>query len=237
VEVLAADGVTQAVVLVLHGGKAVSTAPSEASHLSNLRMVPFAASIHERGRAEGVAVWRLRYRVRGWNGSSPGAGSPADPVSDARWALDEVRHRHGDVPVVLLGHSMGGRAALRVADDPAVRTAVTLAPWLPAGEPVAAAAGRRVVIVHATRDRWTSPRESTQWAERARAVAEEVTYVRVRNAGHFMVRRSALWTHLATAFVLDGLRLDGVLTSEPSVPGRAANVVRQAHLGDTALVV
>ncbi|WP_438949092.1 LLM class flavin-dependent oxidoreductase, partial [Streptomyces harbinensis] len=37
--------------------------------------------------------------------------------------------RLGPVPVVLVGHSMGGRAALRAAGHPAVTGVVALAPW------------------------------------------------------------------------------------------------------------
>src|SRR3954447_22875142 len=90
-----ARGETRAVVLVLHGGKAVSRELSMSTHLSVLRMIPFARLIRRRTRRDGVAVWRLRYRYRGWNGAE------ASPVTDARWALDEVRRRHGHVPVVL----------------------------------------------------------------------------------------------------------------------------------------
>ena len=50
--------------------------------------------------------WLLRYARRGWNG-----GTTRSPVPDARWALDQVRAAYGDVPVVLVGHSMGGRAS------------------------------------------------------------------------------------------------------------------------------
>ena len=41
------------------------------------------------------------------------------------------------MPVVVLGHSMGGRTACRVADHDLVRGVVALAPWLPPGESVA----------------------------------------------------------------------------------------------------
>jgi alpha-beta hydrolase superfamily lysophospholipase len=48
--------------------------------------------------------------VAGWNGVA------ADAHADVRWALDELRARHGDdVPVVLVGHSMGGLIATRYA--------------------------------------------------------------------------------------------------------------------------
>ncbi len=92
--------------------------------------VPFARALHRELGPQGVAVWSVRYRYRGWNGSA------ASPVADARAALDGVRRTHGQVPVVLLGHSMGARTALRVADDPLVRGVTALAPWLPDGEPV-----------------------------------------------------------------------------------------------------
>ena len=55
----------------------------------------------------GASLWLLRYAVRGWNQR---VAAPPSPVPDARWALDEVRSELGDVPVVLLGHSMGDPA-------------------------------------------------------------------------------------------------------------------------------
>ena len=108
VEVHAARGDTRAVVLVLHGGKADSFEPSEELHWSSRRVNPFVSAIHRQGRDHGVAVWKVRYRYRGWNGAH------MSPTHDAQWALDEARRRHGDVPVVLLGHSKGGRTATHV---------------------------------------------------------------------------------------------------------------------------
>lgn len=229
-----AQDTTRAVVLVLHGGKAVSTEPSQDRHLSVARLVPFARQIHQHSAAYGVATWRVRYRYRGWNGHE------ASPVQDARWALDEVRREHGDIPVVLLGHSMGGRTALRVADDPAVRSVVALAPWLNDGDPVLPARGRRIVIAHAPRDRWTSPVASAHWAEQAAVLAERMVYIRVRRAGHFMLRRASVWKNLATSFVLDGLALDlqdERLLTGPAAHGRAASVCQRAQAGETSLAI
>ena len=186
-------------------------------------MVPLAASVHRATATDGVATWRVRYRYRGWNGAE------ASPAADARWVLDQVRRRHGDVPVVLLGHSMGGRTALRVADDGAVTGVVALAPWLPAQESVAAIRGRSVVIVHAAQDRWTSPAESRFWLERARPLARSACYVRVDGAGHFMLRRASVWSSLATGFVVAALREAGV--TDRTVRGPGANIVASAADG------
>ena len=224
VEVHEPDGTTTAVVLVLHGGKADSFERSEPSHLSSRRLNPFVRAVHRQGRAHGVAVWKVRYRVRGWNGRE------RSPAQDAQWALDEVRRRHGDVPVVLLGHSMGGRAAVHVLGDPSVVGLVALAPWLP-HEPFEGAWGKRVVIAHGIVDRWTSPRETREWARAARPLAASLTYVRVRRTGHFMLRRAGLWTDLAVGFTLSWLGAD------PSVGRVAANVMREAAAGASELTV
>ena len=222
VRVRPAKGQTRALVLLLHGGKEHSQERSDPMHFSSRRMQPFARALHHQGAAHGVAVWSLRYRVRGWNPPE------ASPVADARWALDEVRRQHGDVPVVLLGHSMGGRVAAHVLGDPSVVAMAALAPWLP-DEPVEDARDRDVLVAHGVVDRWTSPRQSLDWAERAREVARSVTYVRVRRTGHFLLRRHRLWTELAVGFCLGSLGL------EPRV-GRTARRVLTEGGGTTVTV-
>lgn len=224
VEVHAPVGETTAVVIVLHGGKADSFEVSEATHLSSRRVNPFVTAIHRQGRSHGVAVWKVRYRYRGWNGAH------MSPTHDAQWALDEVRRRHGDVPVVLLGHSMGGRTATHVLGDPSVIGMVAFGPWMP-DEPIEGAAGKRIVIAHPTLDKWTSPAQSLAWANAARPLAASLTYVHVRRTGHFMLWNAAFWTDLAVGFTLSWL---GV---EPSVGRRATNVLVQAAAGATELTV
>ncbi len=103
-----------------------------------------------RARA-GVSTWLLRYRHRGWNGGD-------GPVEDARWALAEVRRELGELPVVLLGHSMGARTSVHAADHDSVVGVIGLAPWFPAGERVGGLAGRHLLAAHGRHDRITSYR-------------------------------------------------------------------------------
>lgn len=190
---------TRAVVLVLYGGRAESTAPSRPWHLSALRMASFARAVRRWGARRSVTVVTLRYRMRGWNGPDE------SPVADARWALAEIRARRPDAPVLLLGHSMGGRTAFRVADDPAVAGIVGLAPWLPRDEPRTDLAGKDVLVVHGTADRWTDPVASREYVTAARTAGARATWVPIDGVGHFMLRRRRRWRRLVIDFVADHL--------------------------------
>lgn len=194
-------GETRAVAVVLPGGRADSLDPTHPRHLSGVRMIPFARMLNRCGATAGLAVWSVRYRVRGWNGEE------MSPVADVRWVLEQVRESHGDVPLALIGHSMGGRTAVRVADHPNVVGVVALAPWLPKSEPVEQLRGRRLLIAHGTLDRVTSPRASERFAARAEGVAGDVTFVAVRGETHAMMLRPALWHRLATDHALASLGL------------------------------
>ena len=189
----------EAVALLLHGGRDKSHAPTSANQLTVRRMRPFARNLEAERRDHGLAVWLLRYRVRGWNDEE------MSTVPDARWALDPVRARHGDVPVVLVGHSLGGRTALRVAGDASVHAVAALAPWLPEGEPVDQLAGRTVMIAHGTLDSTTSPRGSLEYAQRAREVTDRVCRIEVERERHAMLWRYRLWQPLTTNFVFGAL--------------------------------
>jgi predicted esterase len=178
------------VVLMLHGGKDRGDDVVDSRSASWRRSATMARSISTGAESAGVAVWLLRYRHRGWNG---GAG----PVADARWALDRVRAELGELPVALLGHSMGARTAVHVADDPQVRGVVALAPWFPGGEPVAALAGRRLVAAHGSRDRITSARATRAYVERARRAGADASFVDMGPVGHYLLRRVGAWNDLA----------------------------------------
>jgi len=189
-----ANGPVRGIAVVLHGGRSRSHLPVRATNLAVLRMRPFVSSLRRHSRS-GLVVAQVRYRVRGWNGAE------RSPVPDTLWALDQLAARFPDVPVALVGHSMGGRAAMYAAAHDSVRSVVGLAPWIEPGDPVAPVAGRRVLIVHGDGDRMTDPRASASFARSAVRSAESVTFVRVEGERHAMLRRAPLWHEVATGFV------------------------------------
>jgi dienelactone hydrolase len=182
------------IVVVAHGGQEVSTKPTTAVQPAVLRMIPIARAIGNALSDVEIRVLRPRFTVRGWNEDA------ASPVGDLVAVLDGIRARYGStVPVTLVGHSMGARAALRAAGHPSVRAVAALAPWVPPGEPVAQLSGRRVLFAHGDRDKITRPRDTWAFAERAREVTQ-VAAIEVSADGHAMLRRAGLWHALAAEF-------------------------------------
>jgi pimeloyl-ACP methyl ester carboxylesterase len=178
----------KASVLMLHGGQEHSTDDVSNRHASWWRLALMARGLRRFAAEHEFALHLVQYRLRGWNGPD----DPA-PARDARWALDRLQEKHPNVPVVLVGHSMGGRTACRVADDPAVVGVVGLAPWLPRDEPTTPIAGRHLHVMHGTRDRWTSARWSRDYVERSRPIALQATWTALPEVGHFMLRRRPVW--------------------------------------------
>ncbi len=205
-----AAGVT-GVVVVAHGGRSISSEPTTAVQPAVLRMIPLARAIRRALRGSGAVVLRPRFQLRGWNGEQ------ALPVHDLSGILDDLGRRFGPVPVVLVGHSMGARAALRVAGHRGVSAVAALAPWLPPGEPVGQLTGRRVVLVHGSADRITRPEDTWAYAERARSAAE-VTTVEIRNGDHAMLRRASLWHSIAAEFARVAFGLPGIAEYANAAP-------------------
>jgi len=194
----------QAVALVLHGGQVRSVAPATGRQLAVLRLLPVARHLAKIVSPHGVAVYRLRFRFRGWNGD----GSLA--IADARWAVEQIRAHHGEVPIVLVGHSMGGRAALLAADAPGVVGVLGLAPWVVPGDAIEQLIGRRLLVLHGPHDRMTSAKASRKLVELVRGLAPirgggrqtEATFIGLRRTGHGMFRRLRTWNVLSAEFVL-----------------------------------
>jgi alpha-beta hydrolase superfamily lysophospholipase len=214
-------GTITGIVLVAHGGQVSSSAPTSALQPAVVRMIPVGVAIRRALRGSGAVVQRPRFRVRGWNGTQ------ASPVGDVNRELDAIAAEFGPVPVVLVGHSMGARAAVRAAGHPAVSAVAGLAPWLPPDEPVVQLAGRPVLLVHGTSDGITSAAETWAFAERAREVTE-VAAVEVRGGDHPMLRRARLWHAIAAEFARATLGLppvDRVLAAAATATAKTRTVL------------
>ncbi|MFC4783540.1 alpha/beta hydrolase [Nocardioides sp. MAHUQ-72] len=194
----------EGVVVVLHGGASRPGRPAVSpTQLSVVRMVPVARRIARGGRGR-LVVLRLLNSYRGWDATHT-------PLDDLAWALGRVRDRHGDLPVALVGHSLGGRAALLGGAERGVRSVVALNPWVYPSDH-ADLTGRRVLVVHGTEDRVADPGRSATVARNLAGTAE-VEYVEVPGARHAMLRRGGRFERLASAFVNQTLLGDGDLTA------------------------
>jgi alpha-beta hydrolase superfamily lysophospholipase len=168
------------VVLVLHGGGSrgapVAVSPSQ---LSVLRMIPVARAVARAGHGR-LAVLRLLNSFRGW-------APDHTPIHDVDWALGEIGERYGaDMPVCLVGHSLGGRAALGSAGRSAVHGVVALAPWVYPDDGDEDVRGTPIVIIHGDGDRIAAPERSRRVAKGlARHTA--VTYITVKGGKHAML--------------------------------------------------
>lgn len=187
---------------MLHGGAKAGEEPVGRRSGSYWRTDRMRRVLEPRVHQAGLSLWLLRFGVRGWN---RGLGPEPSPVPDARWALEQVREEHPGVPVVLLGHSMGARTAVHVADDPAVAGVVALAPWFERTDPVETLAGRHLVAGHGSRDRITSPRMTRAYVERARPVAASAEFADLGRLGHYMLAHPARWNRFALRATLEVL--------------------------------
>jgi dienelactone hydrolase len=218
VEVAVPDQPT-AMVVVLHGGASrragVAVSPTQ---LSVLRMIPIAAQIARLGKGR-LAVYRLLNSSRGWNDAHT-------PVEDVSWAMDEGAERlRAHLPTCLVGHSLGGRAALLSAGHRQVRSVVALAPWVYPTDVPAGLSAEQILIVHGSDDRIASPERSAALATRLRAHAN-VTYVTVDGGGHTMLTHRQSFDGLAADFALTTL-----LHTRPSGPlARVQTGERWVHM-------
>ncbi|TDO49256.1 putative esterase [Kribbella sp. VKM Ac-2527] len=185
-------------VLLAHGGLERSLAAPRAWRPPILRMWPLALAA--RSAAPDAAIGLMRYRYRGWNAPS------AHPAEDLRTVLDRLTTRFNRV--LLIGHSMGGRAIIAAGNHPLVSGVLALAPWLPDGEPLVALRGP-VVLAHGDLDRITDPRQTAQYAARLRIAGHPVGLLTVTGEKHAMLHRSPDWSELAHRFV------DHALTATP----------------------
>ena len=194
------DGTTRGVVLMLHGGAVSGSRPVDRRSGAYQRSGVMRNSIAQSLLAQGWAVDLLRFSVKGWNES---LGSMPAPARDTRWALNQIRSLYGDLPVVLVGHSMGGRTALNVGDDPSVAGVVALAPWCERTDPVEALQGKPLIALHGQLDKVTNPKYTKKMVERAQAAGVDARFVDMGPVGHYMIRQAGHWNQQTIRAVQD----------------------------------
>ncbi len=162
-----------------------------------IRMIPIARRIAAAGAGR-LAVFRLLNSTRGWD-------ERHSPVEDVRWALGEIAKRSGGrLPACLVGHSLGGRAAILGVTLPGVRSAAAMAPWVYADDVPPGLDGQEILIVHGSRDRIANPQRSATLAE-ALARHTPVRYLQIEGGKHAMLRHGARYQRLAAHFTRDAL--------------------------------
>ena len=187
---------------MLHGGASrsenVMVSPTQ---LSVLRMIPIARRIGRQGNRQ-VAVFRLLNSRRGWDAHHT-------PVNDCRWAIEEAARRLGQqVPVCLVGHSLGGRAALLAAGHEHVRSVVALAAYVYADDVAANIDNKQILFVHGSNDRIASPARAHLLARRLDAVAR-VQFLTIEGGKHAMLRHHREFSRAAAEFAIDSLNSAG----------------------------
>ncbi len=110
----------------------------------------------------------------------------------------------GRLPVSLVGHSLGGRAALLAGHFPEVVSVAALAPWFMATDQPRGLEGKRVLIVHGDRDRVASLQRAATVARRV-AMQTEVEFVVVEGGKHAMLSHGEEFIRPVTDFVLETL--------------------------------
>ena len=183
----------EGLVLVLHGGASRRDRPEVSpTQLSVLRMIPIAQRIARAGRGR-LAVVRLLNSVRGWD-------TRHTPVEDVRWALDQLRSEYDGLPTCLVGHSLGGRAALLAGDQPEV---IQRRGAEPVGDPArtgsTSPAGRRSWCTGPTTGSPTPAARPRMTKALARTTA--AGYLRVTGGKHAMLSHRSVFEGAATDFV------------------------------------
>ena len=175
---------------------------SPTARASVLRMVPIARRIARGGHGR-LAVYRLSNSTRGWARDH----TPPSMTPSGRSRSFAEMHGPASLPVSLVGHSLGGRAALPAGDRPAVRTVVALDPYLYPNDGRVRLVGRRVLIAHGTHDRVASM-ATAEAVARALASTAAISFVRVVDGKHAMLARHRVFDTLAADFVRASLDAD-----------------------------
>jgi len=174
-------------ILLLHGGSINSYAAVGDGRMARGwgRTRSIQDGIWASAAAHGLSTWALKHSMQGWNDDK----NPS-PVPEARRALEVAKDALGDVPIVLVGHSMGGRTAVRVADHKSVVGVIGLAPWLPRSESASTLTGKHLRVAHARLDHECGLSKMASFLKDAERTAATVQIEDMGLDLHYLVRRS-----------------------------------------------
>ncbi|MEO7069991.1 MAG: alpha/beta hydrolase [Nostocoides sp.] len=193
----------QAVVLVLHGGADRSKRANKWRNVHVLRLLPFANAIARAGQGR-IAVARLLFTVKGWNGDG------SQSIAEARRALMTIRAAYPGLPIGVVGHSLGGRVALAIAGDEGVTALVGLAPWVEKQDVAHGGPGLKALILHGTHDHMTNARGSERVVGLLQAQGADAAYASLPGENHALLRHPiALHRRVGEWFAATLLRATG----------------------------
>lgn len=201
-------GAVRAVALVFHGGSEGAGTKAVGEWSPSYRRAAYLHwCVKNRLADQGIALWLTRFRFDNWayNGAAPGSTQ----VDDSEAAIEQASIDYPGVPVVLIGHSMGARVAVRVAAQAHVAGVIGLAPWFPAEEAVDTLTDRHLAVAVNPGDPHATAAEATAYCARAAARAISVEYQEIGSeslgrrargyVGHGMVTNPSQWHRFITS--------------------------------------
>lgn len=177
---------TPAVAVLMHGSTLGFTSLPAWMAPAPWRMQLFAAGIDRRSGSR-IAVLRLRYPDRDLRSQFRGA------LRDTAAALAHIQQIAPRARIGLVGHSNGGRVALRLSADARIHAVAALAPWLLPSDRIKPRRGTPLLLMHGSLDFVTSPRLTAELAARLRHGGADVDYESVSGDNHFLLAQAAYW--------------------------------------------
>lgn len=188
----------EAVVVLLHGASVGRSGSTSWLAPAPLRMSAFVEPIRRRSRRR-IGVLRLRHPDRDWREVYRGAHA------DTARLLQRLERERPELPIALVGHSNGGRVALRLASDHRVSAVVALAPWITPYDRIAPRREVPILMMHGERDTITSPELTRKTALSLQERGFPVEHETVRGDNHALLTRAAYWHRRTADFLVEHL--------------------------------
>lgn len=157
----------------------------------------FAPSISMRSGGR-IQVIRLRHPDRDWPQLFRGA------LGDTAELLGQIKQTAPQARIGLVGHSNGGRVALRLSSDARVDAVAALAPWIVRGDRILPRPGQPVLLMHGDYDRVTDPKATRALAERLRQ-RDVLVDIETLADTHALMLRSWHWHRRVARFLREHL--------------------------------